>query len=427
MIAGYLRALRVYSRDVRFILLVSAIMGFTIDGGVYTVVFNLYMLRMGFGPEFIGQVNSAGLLIFALASLPAGALGGRFGSKALMLTGVLLTAAGALVLPFADVAPKSGQAAWLLVSYVVLYLGVSFYYVNCSPVLISATQSGERTRVIAIQSAMIGVFAFGGGMIAGFLPDILVRLFGWSVHDTVAYRMPLLIAGLMLIPAVTLIARVSSASHQSQVQIGDEKGAPSAGISFVGVVIAMSVIRFLQVAGVGSLVTFFNVYMDEALNTPTSLIGALSAVSRLLAVPAALSVPFITRRVGNAPAAIFVSILVVLFMLPLAFLASWQMAGVSYIAVMACTSIRYPAFFVYLMEITPPQLRAAMSGAGEMSAGFSFALIALAGGYIIAGPGYTALFILSAAMTLAGTLLLWGFLRWSRSERGRRWVVSSEL
>ena len=49
MIASYTRALRSYSRDVRFILLVSALMGFTIDGGIYPVVFNLYMLHRGFG------------------------------------------------------------------------------------------------------------------------------------------------------------------------------------------------------------------------------------------------------------------------------------------------------------------------------------------------------------------------------------------
>ncbi len=419
-----MRALRTYSRDVRFILLVSAIMGFAIDGGVYTVIFNLYMLRMGFGPEFIGQVNSAGLLVFAIASLPVGALGGRFGSKPLMVAGISLCLAGSLALPFADVAPESWQAAWLLVSYVILHLGISCYYVNCSPVLVGATHHSERTRVIAIQSAMIGIFAFGGGMIAGFLPGLLISLFGWSSVAPTPYSAPLLIAGLMLIPAVILISRVSPVTQRSEEYIGSEKGAPSAGISFVGIVVAMSVIRFLQVAGVGSIVTFFNVYMDEALNTPTSLIGMLSAVSRLLAVPAALSVPFITRHVGNAATAIWVSILVVLFMAPLAFVPTWPAAGVSYIAVMACTSIRYPAFFVYLMEITPPQLRATMSGAGEMSAGFSFALIALLGGYIIAGPGFTTLFVMSALMTLTGTLLLWGFLRWSRTKRGRSIVNS---
>jgi hypothetical protein len=35
------------------------------------VVFNLYLLRLGYDPTFVGQINSIGLLTFALASMPA--------------------------------------------------------------------------------------------------------------------------------------------------------------------------------------------------------------------------------------------------------------------------------------------------------------------------------------------------------------------
>jgi MFS family permease len=417
MIASYMRALRSYGRDVRFILLVSALMGFTIDGGIYPVVFNLYMLRMGFGTEFIGLVNSAGLLVFALASLPAGALGGRFGPKRMMLVGILLCLLGSATLPMADLLRAEWQRGWIFTSYIILYLGVAFYYVNCSPVLISSTPGKERTRVIAVQSAMIGVFAFAGGMIAGFLPGILSTDFGWQVNSPAPYRIPLIISALALIPAVMLIARTGPILAHIDTHEGDEKGAPAAGASFAGAIIAMSVIRFLQVAGVGSMVTFFNVYMDEALGAPTSLIGTLSAVSRLLAVPAALATPYITRRLGNGATAVWVSFLVVIFMLPLALVPSWQGAGLSYVAVLACTSIRYPAFFVYIMEITPSQLRPTMSGAGEMSAGLSFALIALVGGYIIAGYSYSALFLFAAGMTAVGTTMFWAYLR--REQRIR--------
>jgi hypothetical protein len=53
------------------------------------------------------------------------------------------------------------------------------------------------------------------------------------------------------------------------------------------------------------------------------------------------------------------------------------------VGLLAFTSIRYPTFYVFMMARMPPRLRAAMTGAGEMAAGFSFALVSLAGGYII--------------------------------------------
>ncbi len=75
MLGSYLAALRGLHRNVRLYFVATALLGFSIDGGIYSVVFNLYLVRLGYGPEFIGVVNSVGLLVFALSSLPAGALG----------------------------------------------------------------------------------------------------------------------------------------------------------------------------------------------------------------------------------------------------------------------------------------------------------------------------------------------------------------
>ena len=81
MVAAYVQALRGSHRNVRLLLTNSALMGFTIDGGIYSVIFNLYILRLNFGPEFVGQVNSVANLLFAMGSLAAGWLGMRWGAR----------------------------------------------------------------------------------------------------------------------------------------------------------------------------------------------------------------------------------------------------------------------------------------------------------------------------------------------------------
>jgi len=50
-----------YNRQARIYFLAVIAMGFAIDG-VYTVLLNLYLLRLGYGTEFIGLVNAVGLL-----------------------------------------------------------------------------------------------------------------------------------------------------------------------------------------------------------------------------------------------------------------------------------------------------------------------------------------------------------------------------
>ncbi len=94
--------------------------------------------------------------------------------------------------------------------------------------------------------------------------------------------------------------------------------------------------------------------------------------------------------------------------------ATDQAAGLGHMGVVALTSICYPAFIIYTMNLAPAAYRSAMSGAGEMAAGISFALMALAGGYLIADQGYTNLFLLGAAATTLGTLILWASLCWRR-------------
>jgi MFS family permease len=78
---------------------------------------------------------------------------------------------------------------------------------------------------------------------------------------------------------------------------------------------------------------------------------------------------------------------------------------------MSFTSLRYPAFYVYLMERTPDRLRSIMNGANEMAAGLSFSLIALVGGYVIVTYGYPAMFLGGAALTLAGTIVFAVYVR----------------
>ena len=57
--AGYLHQLRVFSRDVRLYLTTVAIIGFT-SLGVYSVLLNLYLLRLGLSTAQILDRRIAG-------------------------------------------------------------------------------------------------------------------------------------------------------------------------------------------------------------------------------------------------------------------------------------------------------------------------------------------------------------------------------
>ena len=153
MVAAYVQALRGSHRNVRLLLTNSALLGFTIDGGIYSVIFNLYILRLSFGPEFVGQVSSVANLVFAVGSLLAGWLGTRWGARRTMVLGLAIVASGALAVPMSDVVAGTWRGAWVLGSFTVLNAGLALYYVNSGPYLLKATRNEARGNVFAFQSA----------------------------------------------------------------------------------------------------------------------------------------------------------------------------------------------------------------------------------------------------------------------------------
>ncbi|MDQ5850840.1 MAG: hypothetical protein M3380_01985, partial [Chloroflexota bacterium] len=115
--------LRHFTRPVRLYLVSSALFGFTIFGGIYSLLLNLYLLRLGYGAAFVGIVNAAGMLALALFALPAGLLGTRWGSRRALLAGLCLILTGLGPLPLAELLPAPVRAAWLLGTYMLAWLG----------------------------------------------------------------------------------------------------------------------------------------------------------------------------------------------------------------------------------------------------------------------------------------------------------------
>ena len=105
------RALARLNRDVR-LFMVSAVATGVCYTGLYFLLINLYLLRMGYGVEFIGVFISTGAFSFALFSLPAGAAGRRWGSRRPMIFGVCVLSFGLAMLALSALLPAAWQPIW---------------------------------------------------------------------------------------------------------------------------------------------------------------------------------------------------------------------------------------------------------------------------------------------------------------------------
>ena len=436
MLSSYLPTMRSLQRQVWLYFAVMALTGFTVDGGIFSVVFNLFLLRLGYGPEFVGQINSAGLFAFALCSLPSGTLGVWLGNRRAMIVGMALMMVSCFALALSEFVTGTTQTYWLLGFYIVFHSSIAILFVNTAPFLMAVTQETHRSHAFALQSAMLSSAAFAGSLIGGLLPGFCARQMELPLDAATPYRYPLLLAAIMLVFGIILLQRIQDpegvvVATAVVPPLPPRRTYPSIfrvprfqpiqwqtmDRAFLTLIIVISLVRIFQIAGMATLATFFNVYMDDGLGAPTAQVGLITGVGRLLAVPLVLMMPLLSARWGHRHLVTLSSLSAVFFLLPVAFIPTWWAAGLGYMGVMAGSSIRYTSFMIFIMAMVKPEQRSFMSGLSEMTAGLCFALMALIGGYIIVGQGYQTLFLVGAGATLFGVLLFWGYFRSDQPAR----------
>jgi MFS family permease len=418
MITDYLSMLRLFGRDLRLFLITGALVALAWDG-MRSVVLNLYLLRLGYGPEFVGLVNAVGALAFALLCPLAGAMGSRWGSRRMLIVGLGMLAAGFCLLPLTDSLTLDVRTGWLLGTTVFTYLGFALYLVNGLPFMMGATGTRERNHAFSFHSALLPLAAFCGSLVAGILPGILASLFDIPLTEPAPYRYTLWLAALLLLPAVPVLVTARSAGRlqvQAPALQSTETGSRRAPIGLILIIVLFMALRF---GGRGPVVNFFNVYLDDGLGVSTALIGILSASALLIAVPAALVAPLMVARFGNARTIAWGMVGLALCTLPLALLSRWPSVGLAYIGSSAMFALTVGPLRLFSQELVAPRWQTVMASAFMLGSGSAFATLSLVGGYVIVSQGYRALFLIATGLISAAILLFWFYFRVPRGELAR--------
>jgi MFS family permease len=402
---------RAFSRNVRLYLSTVAIIGFAVLG-VHAVLLNLYLLRLGLGPEFIGLVIAAGQFVYSIFCLLGGMLGVRWGSRKVMILGVATLFVGLGSLPLVEFVPAAWARGWLLVTYALMRLGAALYLVNGVSFLSGATGPAERNHAFSMQAAAQSLLAFAGSLVGGLLPALWAHLLDLTVDGPEPYRYSLLLACLLLAPIGPLLLTTrTDAVDRPTVRMGRSENAPreqdtaKGGAAPVGLILLLSLVVFLRCAARGTVNAFANIYLDAGLGVPTAQIGALNAAGQLAAALSALTMPVLASRWGQRRTVVRGTLGMALILLPLATIRHWAAASTSFVGITLLTSITSPAITVYAQEAVSPAWRAAMSGATNMAAGMGFASTAALGGYLVVALDYQSIFWVGVTMAALGAVL----------------------
>ena len=421
MLGRILSLYRAFNSQARLFFAVIVGLTFVADGLV-SVLLNLYLLRLDYGTEFIGLVNAVALLTFGLASLPAGILGSRLSTTALMKFGAIFCLVGGILLPMAEWLPPGWRELGLVLPPALMFGGFAFVFVNGAPFLINVVDVAYKHQAFALKAAHWSLAGFAGSLVGGLLPGAVAGMYGWTLGDPEPYRITFALATVVLALSAALALRIRPLPRKAAPAPSEEDPvAEGAGKGWAApilmLIVIMTVIRLFQVAGSATAMVYFNVYMDQQLAVSTALIGAMAAIGRLTGVPSALLTPWLVQRWGNIRVVIGASIVATLCLIPMALVEHWLAASFGYIGAISMMSARYTAFIVYILDLVPRSWQALMAGTGEAAAGMSFAMMALGGGFILSAFAFRDLFLLGALLTLIGTALFWLYILVSKRKR----------
>jgi MFS family permease len=406
---GDWRILRAFNHSIWRYLIVWALISFSYFG-IQSVLLNLYLLRLGFGPSFIGMLTASGQLIWAVAALPAGAVGRRVGLRAPLVAGSTLMAVAMGALLLVEALPRSSWTIWLFGNWALLWVGVALTTVNSTPYLMQVSTPEERNHAFVAQGAVMGLAGFVGSLVAGVLPQLLASGLGASLDQPAPYRYALWLVPLMHVVGTAVWA----GAHPVRLPIESETGKTVA--KPIGLFMFFGLVVFLQTAGEGAVRTFFNVYLDGDLGMSTAWIGTIFGLSQLLSLTIAPVAPRLLERWGAARMLTMSIVGIGVTMVPLAIFPHWLPATLGYMAMMIVLAVNGPARNIFSQEIAAPRWRTTTSAISTIGVALGWSGAAAAGGYLSAQVGFRSLFQVSAVLAFAAAVLLLGY-TYARSKQ----------
>ena len=381
-----------------------ALMGMGFQG-IIQILKVLYELRLGFDAQFVGTLFAVGSISFAVACVPAGALGSRFGARAVMIMGAVLSTVGALALAATQVLPPSLRAAGPLVFEILGPAGWAFLVVNEVTALTAVTSTGNRKHAFGLKEALLGMGLFAGALVGGLLPGMFAVLLGVSTAEAEPYAYAIVTAAIISTLGFIPLWRLRPLPVVTRLAQSVSSRPP------LGLLLLVCLCGFLSRASFASVRAFAPAYLDTVFQLPTSLIGAVASVGTLVAIGAALSTAQVARSRGSIFSMLVSTIAIALSILVMAVLPNWGMVAIGFIGATGMVSMWVASYQLVQMDLVAPEWRSMVAGAGSLAMSLGFGTMSLVGGRIVVAHGYRPLYLVSAGLAFAGALLIVGIFR----------------
>jgi MFS family permease len=413
---SYTARLKSFSPNARMYLLFVFLT--TLNVGIYGVIFNMYILSLGFREDFLGLILSLSSVSIGLFAIPAAILCDRLGRKrTLLLSSLLLTLS--LIFLYNTTSKE------LLVVFSVAYgMASTLSLVTGATFLVENSTTYERMHLFSVYYIIYTFSTLSGNMIGGFLPAILTDLLAdqlfFEAGGSIAYRLTLYVSLgatiISLLPLANIKEKTSpqNASREGRLQVYKS-------IFRSKTVRRMVLFYCLFGIGWGTSLPYFNVYFDVVLGASAKQIGLIFSISQLVMMAGYFLVPVLTEKLGKIKLASTVQALSIPFLLIFTFAPSLPVAAFGYVMRYMLMNMANPILNSFKLEIVSAEQRSMINSVMWMACYTFVGIGTYAGGLMMAG-GRNSMPFLVTGLFYAVTAALYYvcFNRFSLYEIGKK-------
>jgi MFS family permease len=393
MLRDYVRSICSFNLNVRLFLAQIFVTG--IYAGIYSVVFNLYVLNMGFRTDFLGLLISVTLIASSVASIPAGMLCDRFDRKQLLVVSGLFS-----TLSLLPVFLSSSPHVIIIASAV----GGAFSQIGvvcATPFLTDNCERDSVVHVFSASSALTWAASVIGCAFGGALPGLwpLLRIPGDQYRLTLIASVLILGAGWALL----LFLREDDCIRRHR------PCRPAFNLRPSPAMLKFTAISVIMGAGSGMIVPYFNVYFARIVHASVLQTGVVFAVANVFMVAGFIFIPFLSSKVGRARSAVVTQAASLPFLLVMAIAGNFYLAATAYVLRMFLMNMAGPATTSLQMEVIEPGERGFAVGLISMGNSLAVAASTYASGLLMAGGNYTLPFTITCLAYAAAAALLYHY------------------
>lgn len=400
IIGDYFGKLGMFNRNARLLLASSLVSG--LDYGIWQVIFNLYLLQLGFDAAFIGLFLFLGAVTHAIAVFPLGIISDRFGRKASFLFGGAMEATLRLVVVTTLNVPiiLSGALALGLPSALVHVAWLPFIMENSGP--------AERTYLFSMNAFFEMAAMIVGASLGAGIPAFLSTFLGIEYPGALIFRITLAVAVVLSYVALLPLYMIKERKEEQVEDIGSF----ATGFSLKKIQSGKIIVMFTITSGLigfagGFTMPYYNIFFNRGLGASSEQIGVIFAISNVAAALGILLAPLITERLGKVKTVFFTRVSSLPFLLIMALSPFLGIGVAAYLFRGFFAMMARPIHQTFSMETVQKRERATTVGAMHMAFDVLLAPSSIWAGIMLAGGNYAMpYFIASAAIFTSASMYL---------------------